>query len=183
MGRLDEKSMADLMRLGLTGNRAAYEDFFRQLAPSLEGMVAAIAPSLSPHDRQDVAQEVMLAIHRKRHTWQQTRPILPWVYAITRYRLIDRLRQLQRQRARVDDGFDMENMTGGTPADKLIFRYELERALKALSGKTATVLFAMGIEGKDVKQTSRDHGMTENAVRLHFHRGLKKLRLLFGNAE
>lgn len=183
MGKLDEKHMAQLMRTGLAGNRAAYEDFFRRLAPTLDGMVSAIAPSLAPLDRQDVTQEVMLAIHNKRHTWQPSRPILPWVYAITRYRLIDRLRQLKRQRAVVVDAFDMEQLAGGTPADKQVLRYEIEKALKVLTGKTAAVLFAMGIEGKDVKQTSHEYGLSENAVRLHFHRGVKKLRVLFGHAD
>ena len=30
-------------------------------------------------------QETLLAVHLKRHTWQDDRPFLPWLRAIARY--------------------------------------------------------------------------------------------------
>ena len=44
-------------------------------------------------DPEDVVQETLLAIHLKRHTWRADGPVLPWVFAIARYKLIDHLRK------------------------------------------------------------------------------------------
>jgi DNA-directed RNA polymerase specialized sigma24 family protein len=40
-------------------------------------------------EAEDIVQEVLLAIHIKRGTWDQARPVGPWVAAITRNKLID----------------------------------------------------------------------------------------------
>src|ERR1039458_4674228 len=38
-------------------------------------------------------QEVLMAIHTWRHTYDPAEPLMPWVYAIARYKLIDHLRR------------------------------------------------------------------------------------------
>ncbi|MAJ34287.1 MAG: hypothetical protein CBC12_00475 [Candidatus Puniceispirillum sp. TMED52] len=47
-----------------------------------------------------------------------------------------------------------------------------------LNGKTRWVLQAIGLEGNDITGTARALNMSENAVRIAFHRGLKKLTSL-----
>ena len=44
-------------------------------------------------DAEDIVQEALLAIHLKRHTWQPDLPVLPWVYAIARHKLVDAVRR------------------------------------------------------------------------------------------
>ena len=51
---------------------------------------------LSPEDVDDVVQETLLAVHLKRHTWDQSKPLLPWVRAVARNKLIDNLRRRGR---------------------------------------------------------------------------------------
>jgi RNA polymerase sigma-70 factor (ECF subfamily) len=40
-----------------------------------------------------LTQEALMAIHTRRHTYDPSAPLLPWVHAIARYKLIDHLRQ------------------------------------------------------------------------------------------
>jgi RNA polymerase sigma-70 factor (ECF subfamily) len=43
-------------------------------------------------EAEDVVQETLLAVHLKRDTWDEQKPLLPWVQAIARNKLVDSLR-------------------------------------------------------------------------------------------
>ncbi len=43
----------------------------------------------SPAETEDVVQDILIAVHLKRHTWDDTRPIGPWIAGIARYKIID----------------------------------------------------------------------------------------------
>ena len=53
--------------------------------------------SAGPNEVEDVVQEVLLVIHLKRHTWDQSKPIGPWIMAIARNKMIDDLRRKGRR--------------------------------------------------------------------------------------
>ena len=44
-------------------------------------------------DCEDIVQETLLAMHLKRDTWDEARPIEPWLRAIARHKLADHLRR------------------------------------------------------------------------------------------
>src|SRR5688500_16573097 len=48
----------------------------------------------------DVAQEVLLTVHKARATYDSGRPFAPWFYAILSHRMIDVLRKERRVSAR-----------------------------------------------------------------------------------
>jgi len=48
-----------------------------------------------------------MAIHTRRHTYDPAEPLMPWVYAIARYKLIDHLR---RTRASMVDLGDAQQL-------------------------------------------------------------------------
>jgi DNA-directed RNA polymerase specialized sigma24 family protein len=75
----------------MTGDAGAYRQLLVSLAPHVRAVARFRCRSLgTPEDEvEDLVQEVLLTIHLKRGTWDQSRPIGPWVAAITRNRLID----------------------------------------------------------------------------------------------
>ncbi|MGC6485298.1 MAG: sigma-70 family RNA polymerase sigma factor [Candidatus Puniceispirillales bacterium] len=168
------------MRTGLAGDREAYREFFRAVVPMLTRMIASMAPALPVDQREDIVQDILTTVHAKRHTWQQTKPILPWLYAIARHRLIDHLRRQQRGAATFHD-IDLDSIAEITagPDHNPDLKIDLEKGIDQLEGRAGTVVRAIGLDGKDIRQTSNETGISENAVRIAFHRGLKKLRVLF----
>ena len=52
--------------------------------------VAGIGRSAT--EAEDLTQEALMAIHTRRHTYDPSLPLMPWVHAIARYKLIDHLR-------------------------------------------------------------------------------------------
>ena len=157
MGRLDDGKLSDLMRAGLAGDRDAYREVFRDIVPMLTNMIARMAPALPADQREDVVQEILTSVHAKRQTWQQSRPILPWIYAIARYRLIDHLRQQKRGAASIIDiDLDHYGEIAAAPDQNTELRVDLERSVARLDGQTGVVMRAIGLDGKDIRQTSRD---------------------------
>ena len=94
-----EEEWALLMRGAIAGDSAAYHRFLLAVAPFLRATARRqFARVGAPGgDHEDIVQEVLLAIHLKRHTWDPSRAIGPWVAAITRNKAIDMLRRRGRQ--------------------------------------------------------------------------------------
>jgi DNA-directed RNA polymerase specialized sigma24 family protein len=78
-----------LLKAANAGDRAAYARFLRAVTPTVRGIVRARGASLGEAGCEDVVQEVLLAIHLKRATWQQDAPVRPWLYAIARHKVVD----------------------------------------------------------------------------------------------
>ena len=87
-------------RHGAASSTANHEDtLVRMLYEEHAGPLLMFVLRLTGGDRQraeDIVQETLLAIHAKRHTWAVEAAVLPWVYAIARYKLIDAFRRRGR---------------------------------------------------------------------------------------
>jgi len=58
------------------------------VAPVIRGIVRARGAGLGEAAGEDVVQEVLMAVHAKRHTWRENEPVQPWLYAIARYKIV-----------------------------------------------------------------------------------------------
>src|SRR3974377_90434 len=83
------------MRAGLRGDAAGYRFLLGRVMANLrayyKGKLARIGRTAT--EAEDLTQEALMAIHTRRHTYDPSAPLLPWVHAIARYKLIDHLRQ------------------------------------------------------------------------------------------
>src|SRR5262245_53920017 len=76
------------------GDSRAYEELLRLLTKETRGFVGRRVGWADW--AEDVAQEVLLTVHRARHTYDPARPFAPWFYAIVSSRLVDALRARKR---------------------------------------------------------------------------------------
>lgn len=174
MATLDEMEISELFKRALAGDQQEYKTFLLSISPMIRGLVHNKLPSFDAAAIEDIVQEVLLAIHSKRHTWQQEKPLLPWLYAIARYKSIDALRTQERGRTTLDvdgDEFDELEAPSANTEEKL----DVETAVNSLDGKLAFVVRAVGVEGASIQEVGARLSMSENAVRVAFHRGLKQL--------
>jgi RNA polymerase sigma-70 factor (ECF subfamily) len=65
-------------------HRALLERLSRRLRAYFKGKLTGIGRGIS--EAEDLVQEAVLAIHLKRHTYDPTEPLTPWVHAIARYK-------------------------------------------------------------------------------------------------
>ena len=173
------------MRAERCGDAAAYSRLLRDVADLLRKLIRARLArlGLGVDETEDVVQEVLIGLHNKRHTWDATRPFLPWLYAVTRYKVADAARRLRREAHYVRDIPDDEwsSLFEATEEDEMEHgSIDLERHLSQLPTGQREVVRAWAIEGSSVRATAEKLGTSEGAVRVTLHRALKRLAAAAG---
>jgi RNA polymerase sigma-70 factor (ECF subfamily) len=165
-----------LMRLANRGDAIAYARFLHAITPVLRGIVRARGAGLGAETREDIVQEVLLAIHLKRQTWREEDPIRPWIYAIARYKVIDAFRA---RGTRIDLPIEdfAEVLPAPSGADPTV-ESDLRRMIARLDPRAADIVRSIGLEGASIAETGRRLDMTDGAVRVALHRALKRLAAL-----
>ena len=174
-----EDEWADALRAGLAGDAIAYRRFLQSVTPFLRAVAIRRCAQLgaSRSDAEDVVQDVLLAIHLKRGTWDAKRPIGPWVATIVRNKVIDAFRRRGRH---IDVPIDDVIETLGAPeTEQDPDRGTVERLIARLKPAQRAVVMSISVEGVSIKQTAERLGMTEGAVRVTLHRALKALAALY----
>ncbi len=173
----DEATLADLMAAAQKGDKSSYNVLLSEAGLWLERYFRRRVP---PHQLDDLVQEVLLAIHNKRASYDAARPFLPWLAAIARYRWIDHLRKVYRhETSLLGDNDAIEE----SHEDSIAARVSLERLFIHLPEKQAQVIELVKIEGHSIAQASQQTGQSESLVKVNIHRGLKKLSALVEKAE
>jgi RNA polymerase sigma-70 factor (ECF subfamily) len=163
------------MRSAMAGDSAAYDRLLRAIAPVLRAAARrGLARAGQPIDQsEDIVQEILLAVHLKRHTWDANAPFAPWLFAIARNKLIDALRRRGRRVfVNVDDFADM---LADAPAAESASAAEVASHLQALPARQRDVLQSIAVEAASIKDTAAKFNMSEGAVRVALHRGLASL--------
>ncbi len=170
-----ETAWSALLRAALDGDGQAYARFLRAVTPVLRGIVQARARGLAGDQDEDILQEVLMAIHAKRHTWDRTQPVLPWLYAVTRHKVIDAF----RRRSRILDlpVEDFAEVLVDEAPDPTAPR-DLARLIACLDPRSAEILRAMGLRAEPAAEVAARLDMTEGAVRVALHRAMGRLARL-----
>ncbi len=163
----------DLLRAANRGDERAYAAFLRAAAPIVRGIARARGSGLGPEGCEDIVQETLLAIHQKRHTWREDAPVRPWLYAIVRHKVVDAFRARGRRVHLAIE--DFAEALPAEPEPDLTERSDIERVLSRLEPRAARIVRAIGLEGASPRDLAGTLGMTETAVRVALHRGLRKL--------
>ncbi|WP_244270980.1 sigma-70 family RNA polymerase sigma factor [Thioclava nitratireducens] len=167
---------SQLLRAANAGDKRAYGLFLQAVTPVLRSVVRSRGGGLSEADCEDVVQEVLLAIHLKRHTWREDEPAAPWCYAIARHKVVDAFRKRGRRFHLPVEDF-AEVLPAAPEADPTE-KADIETFLTHLEPRAAQLVRAIGLEGKSIAETGDALDMSEGAVRVMLHRSLKKLAAL-----
>lgn len=166
-----EEMMRDLMRLSQAGDKQAYavllEQTGRWLARFFSQKIAADAVD-------DLVQETLISLHRKRASYDPSRPFLPWLAAIARYRWVDRLRQTYRHAA--DELQDQHSEE--SHEDVVGAKISIDNLLHQLPQAQALAIRLVKIDGLSIAEACIKCGQSEPLVKVNIHRGLKKLAML-----
>ena len=165
----DEATMARLMAAAQRGDRQSYSVL-------LEGSSRWLSRYFSrkvPTDQiEDLVQDVLLAVHQKRATYDASRPFLPWLAAIARYRWLDHLRKVYRRE--LQPSADTEPVDEGDE-ETVMARLSLEGLFSRLTPAQARAIELVKIEGRSIREASERCGQSEPLVKVNIHRGLRKL--------
>jgi RNA polymerase sigma-70 factor (ECF subfamily) len=170
-----ENEWTGLMRSAISGDDAAYHRLLKAVTPVLRAAARrGLARAGQPVDQsEDIVQDILLAVHLKRHTWDVSAPFAPWLFAIARNKLIDSLRRRGRSIFVDIDDF-AETLPGEAPAET-VPAGEVAAQLKTLPARQRDVLQSIAVESASIRETATKLAMSEGAVRVALHRGLASL--------
>jgi RNA polymerase sigma-70 factor (ECF subfamily) len=163
------------MRAALAGDEAAYGRLLRELTPFLRTIARSglARAGRGTAEAEDIVQEVLIAVHTKRTSWIPTEPLVPWLRAITRHKLIDHLRR--RGGTGHVDIDDLSEVIAAPSDEPGIATRDVVKLAEGLPAGQKAVIHAMFVDGKDTKDTASALSMSEGAVRVALHRGLAGL--------
>jgi RNA polymerase sigma-70 factor (ECF subfamily) len=172
--RAAELRLHALLLAGLAGDAIAYRAFLQATAGHLRAFLRRRLQRW-PDEVEDLVQESLLAIHNQRLTYDSGVPLTSWVYAIARYKLIDWLRRHAR-REMLNDPLDDENeLFSSADAEASEAQRDLGKMLGQLSEQQRASIVHTKLDGWSVRETANALKISEAAVKVAVHRGLKAL--------
>jgi RNA polymerase sigma factor (sigma-70 family) len=166
-----EKTLRDLMVRSQKGDKQAYSVLLEQTGIWLRRY---FAQKIAPDAVDDLVQETLISLHRKRASFDPSRAFLPWLAAIARYRWVDRLRQTYRHAA-----CELLDVHGtDSHADVVGAQISIERLLTQLPRAQAEAIRLVKIDGLSIMEASAKTGQSAPLVKVNIHRGIKRLTAL-----
>lgn len=164
----DLSGLGPLMAKAQAGDKHAYNQVLQGCDAWLK---IFLARRVAPESVDDVAQEALMALHRKRHTYDPSKPFAPWFVAIARYKWLDRLRK--HYRAEEVELEDQGQVAGheGAVVSKLV----LERLLAHIPANQAEAIRLAKIEGYALDEIATMTGQSLSSVKVRIHRGMKRM--------
>lgn len=175
-GRLSagEERLRGLFVLGLAGEANAYQAFLKELSGHLRAFLRKRLSAL-PDDVEDLVQETLLAIHNQRHTYDAQQPLTAWVHAIAKFKLVDLLRRRACREMLTDPLDDELDVFSSAETEAAEARRDVAKLLDDLPDRQRLPILFVKLEGRSVAETAERTGMSESAVKVGIHRGLKAL--------
>lgn len=175
-GNAKERALRALMAAGLKGDASAYRALLSELSELLRAYYRGrlIRAGRGTEEAEDLVQEALMAVHTRRHTYDPAQLLMPWVYAIARYKLIDHLRRSEPMLANtpIDDASELKSPDGDAATESSL---DLNRLLERLPESVRLAIQYVKIEGLSVVEAAARCGVSELAIKIKVHRGLKKL--------
>ena len=169
--RVGEEQLKAWMIAGLEGDARAHAELLRSLLPVLR---AFLRRRMVGQDDQieDIVQDVLIAVHTRRATYDPARPFTGWLFAIARYKMIDHFRVNGRTCSieGLEDILEAEGFAEAADA-----RADVTRLLETIPAKQAAAIRATRLDGLSTAEAAARAGIGESDVKVSVHRGLKAL--------
>jgi RNA polymerase sigma-70 factor (ECF subfamily) len=170
-----EIALRDCFLAGLAGDAAQYRAFLEGLTGHMRAYLRRRLPK-AQDDVEDILQETLLAVHNARHTYREGQPLTAWLHAIARYKLMDFFRAHARREA-LHDPFDDEHerIFAASDDEPANARRDIGVLLETLPDRHRLPIVFVKLQGLSVAEASLASGMSESAIKVGVHRGLKAL--------
>ena len=166
------------MALAQQGDQKSYETLLREVLPMVRGFVDSRVGFLQASD--DITQEVMLALHKGRHSYDVKQKFDTWLFSIARYKIVDFLRKAKKTNGLLTDG-DINQIPSKEKDEKREESIQLLRkAVAELPAHYREAIEATKFEGWSVEEASSKLGISQANVKARCSRGY---RILFKKLE
>lgn len=162
------------------GDCASVEELVHRLSPSLSRYFMTPQSSLS--DVEDLVQECWLRIHRSRHTYRASEPLLPWIFAIARHTVLDDRRRQRRRAAREVLLADPQDLASHVTAESS-HAPDVVGLLGRLPAGDRDLLLLLKVTGMTMQEAARATSSSVAATKQRAHRAYARLRAFLAAGE
>ena len=168
---------AELVARCRAGDSDAFEALYREHSPRLYALARRMTGS--PHESEDLLQEIFLQAYRKLDGFRGDAAVGTWLYRLALHHCLDFVRSRQARMNAVTVGFG----EGGwnEPAamrDTPVARLDLERAVQQLPDGYRAAFVLHDVEGLEHKQISDMLGVSEGTSKSQVFKARTKLRAM-----
>lgn len=161
-----------LMARAQAGDQQAYTQLLKALVPVIRSLARKqIADDVLV---EDVIQDVLLTVHRVRHTYDPAAPFLPWLMAITHARAVDALRKRGRHDHQNVENHDVPVLSMNM--EQQHSQEELSALLNQLPARQRQIVEHVHLREMSLAETATHNNLTVSAVKSLLHRALSNLR-------
>jgi RNA polymerase sigma-70 factor (ECF subfamily) len=164
------------MIAAIKGDVTAHRELLQRLSGHLrayfKGRLGRVGQGST--EAEDLVQEALIAIHTRRHTYDPAKPFTPWLYAIARYKLVDHLRRTKSSSSDISIE-DAGEIVAHDDRAGVESGLDLHRLMTRLPAKMRQAIHDVKIEELSVSEAAARSGMSQSAVKMSVHRGLKAL--------
>lgn len=158
------------------GDKRAYADLLKDVRGYTYNVLSGTLAN--PDWAEDIAQEVLVSVHKALPSYSPDRPFKPWLLSIVKFRRTDFLRKHYRHRQHEKTSLDDPSFVR-THVTNPVFAGEyqdVERALDGLPEHHRRSFMMMKIHGHSARDVADKLGMSVSAVKVSVHRTMKKLK-------
>jgi RNA polymerase sigma-70 factor, ECF subfamily len=170
------ESWSEVMGRAQAGDMRAREALLGSVTPFVRSI--AWRSLRNATDVEEVVQEVLLTIHQIADSYDRDRPFAPWLVAIARRRVVDRIRANKNHMKRMDAlAQDMLLQPAWTPSPFEIDEYgELYQAIAALPKRQRQAIRMLKLKQMSLKEAAAATGLSIAALKVSSHRAIKGLQ-------
>ncbi len=156
-----------LMARGRDGDRRAYDALLGEAGVWLGRYFHRRLPAAHV---EDAVQETLMALHHRRHDFDCSQPLRPWLAAIARFKWVDRLRLMAREKAPAM----LESHVASHEID-VVSCHAVRGLLSQLRPAQAEAIRLVKIDGLSVIEAAAATGQSQSLIKINIHRGLKRM--------
>ena len=169
-----DDQLRSLMVRYQAGEADAFEQLYVALAPLLRRYLLALARDAQRAD--DLLQDTFLQLHRSRRTYNPSRPVRPWAFAVARHMWLMDQRTRRRKSPPQVDLDNAPDLPVPPEAEGLARDEELRRVLARLPADRTEALLLHHVWGFTFEEIGKMLGIRPGAARVRASRAMSALR-------
>lgn len=174
----DDRELRDLMTRYQNADAAALEELVVRISPPLLRFFAR--SGIGRNDAEDLLQDCWIRIHRSRHTYRSSEPVMPWIYAVARYTRLDAYRKQRRLESREVLVASIPERLHRVIPETLSENDHFAQLIADLPVAQREVITMLKVSGMSLEEVARATSSTPGAVKQKAHRAYTALRRALG---
>jgi RNA polymerase sigma-70 factor (ECF subfamily) len=175
---IDDRELRNLMTRYQRADPAALDELVRRISPPLLRYFGA--SRVGWNDAEDLLQDCWIKMHRSRHTYRSSEPVMPWIYAIARHTRLDAYRKRRRLESREVLVATLPERLHQTVPQAAPEQDALEHLVAGLPESQREVIVMLKVAGMSLEEVAKATSSTVGAVKQKAHRAYETLRRALG---